>query len=49
MEIALLLPLMVILLGNLSRIWGLIVGLFIVVLILGTFYEWKEGTLDWKD
>lgn len=45
-EIALLLPIMVISVRRLFRIWGLVIFLFLLALILGTFYEWKDGALD---
>lgn len=47
-EIALLLPLIVIPHCRNYIIWGGLRALFLLILRLGTFYEWQEGALDWK-
>nr|WNH42342.1 NADH dehydrogenase subunit 3 [Neoperla gordius] len=48
-EIALLLPLILILpMSNLS-IWFLISSLFLVILLVGLYYEWKQGALQWAE
>nr|APU89535.1 NADH dehydrogenase subunit 3 [Porcellio dilatatus dilatatus] len=48
-EIALLLPLMIISLSGLYMIWSVTLILFLSALVLGTFYEWADGALDWKE
>nr|APU89547.1 NADH dehydrogenase subunit 3 [Porcellio dilatatus petiti] len=48
-EIALLLPLMIIPLGGLYMIWSAVLVFFLAALVLGTFYEWADGALDWKE
>nr|ABR12825.1 NADH dehydrogenase subunit 3 [Armadillidium vulgare] len=47
-EIALLLPLMVIFSSSNMMIWGVLNLIFLLVLSFGVFYEWWEGALDWK-
>lgn len=48
-EIALLLPLVVIPNRRIYRVWGALRLLFLIILIIGTLFEWKEGALDWKE
>lgn len=47
-EIALLLPLIVIFRRRNIMIWGVLNLIFLLVLRFGVFYEWWEGALDWK-
>nr|AIT96949.1 NADH dehydrogenase subunit 3 [Togoperla sp. KW-2014] len=48
-EIALLLPLTIILpISNLQS-WLLIGLLFLVILLLGLYHEWNQGALDWAE
>nr|ADA69746.1 NADH dehydrogenase subunit 3 [Armadillidium vulgare] len=47
-EIALLLPLMVIFSSSNMMIWGVLNLIFLLALSFGVFYEWWEGALDWK-
>lgn len=47
-EVALLLPLAITPSGRVYMIWGSAIRVFLLVLTLGTFYEWKEGALDWR-
>nr|APU89573.1 NADH dehydrogenase subunit 3 [Armadillidium album] len=47
-EIALLLPLMIVKLSGYYWTWGLLSLYFLLILTFGTIYEWKEGALDWK-
>nr|APH08696.1 NADH dehydrogenase subunit 3 [Profundiconus teramachii] len=46
-EIVLLLPILASMVGEISM--GLIIGLFLflLILIVGLFHEWNEGSLDW--
>nr|YP_009166776.1 NADH dehydrogenase subunit 3 [Conus tribblei]ALC75036.1 NADH dehydrogenase subunit 3 [Conus tribblei] len=46
-EIVLLFPILVSLSGEMSL--GLIIGLFtfLMILVIGLFHEWNEGSLDW--
>nr|AKG95420.1 NADH dehydrogenase subunit 3 [Cylisticus convexus] len=47
-EIALLMPLMVTPVSSNYLIWGFTFTVFMLALMLGVIYEWKEGALDWK-
>nr|WHU31469.1 NADH dehydrogenase subunit 3 [Claassenia xucheni] len=48
-EIALLLPLILILaLSNIS-VWFTVGSLFLVILLVGLYHEWKQGALNWAD
>ena len=48
-EIALLIPLPIMMGGNLlvEILFGVLV--FLVILILGLVHEWREGSLDWRE
>nr|WNH42354.1 NADH dehydrogenase subunit 3 [Neoperla arambourgana] len=48
-EIALLLPLILILPHSNPSIWFLISSLFLVILLIGLYYEWKQGALQWAE
>nr|YP_009486001.1 NADH dehydrogenase subunit 3 [Suwallia errata]AWA28579.1 NADH dehydrogenase subunit 3 [Suwallia errata] len=48
-EIALLLPMIVILpLSNLT-IWMVVSSFFLLILLLGLYHEWNQGALEWAD
>nr|WNH42328.1 NADH dehydrogenase subunit 3 [Neoperla transvaalensis] len=48
-EIALLLPLILILpYSNLST-WFIISSMFLIILLIGLYYEWKQGALQWAE
>nr|WHU31456.1 NADH dehydrogenase subunit 3 [Claassenia sp. 2 YNX-2023a] len=48
-EIALLLPLILILtLSNISM-WFTVGSLFLVILLIGLYHEWNQGALNWAD
>nr|WNH42378.1 NADH dehydrogenase subunit 3 [Neoperla vicina] len=48
-EIALLLPLILILPYSDLSIWFLIGSLFLVILLIGLYYEWTQGALQWAE
>nr|WNH42379.1 NADH dehydrogenase subunit 3 [Neoperla vicina] len=48
-EIALLLPLILILPYSDLSIWFLISSLFLVILLIGLYYEWTQGALQWAE
>nr|WNH42381.1 NADH dehydrogenase subunit 3 [Neoperla multiserrata] len=48
-EIALLLPLILILPYSNLFIWFLISSLFLVILLIGLYYEWTQGALQWAE
>nr|AQM39843.1 NADH dehydrogenase subunit 3 [Orophyllus montanus] len=46
-EIALLLPLIIILQWSKIMLWSIISTFFLVILLLGLYHEWRQGALDW--
>nr|QSZ78282.1 NADH dehydrogenase subunit 3 [Leptocimbex praiaformis] len=46
-EIALMLPMVMVLSISNLKLWMLMSSYFIIILILGTYYEWKFGSLNW--
>nr|AVN67393.1 NADH dehydrogenase subunit 3 [Elliptorhina davidi] len=46
-EIALLLPMTIILDSSDIKTWFLISILFLIILLLGLYHEWNQGSLDW--
>nr|YP_009502950.1 NADH dehydrogenase subunit 3 [Pseudomegarcys japonica]AXG21553.1 NADH dehydrogenase subunit 3 [Pseudomegarcys japonica] len=48
-EIALLLPMIIILpLSNLT-IWLMVSGFFLAILLIGLYHEWNQGALEWAE
>nr|WNH42365.1 NADH dehydrogenase subunit 3 [Neoperla orthonema] len=48
-EIALLLPLILIFPHSNLMIWFMISSSFLVILLIGLYYEWKQGALQWAE
>nr|WNH42360.1 NADH dehydrogenase subunit 3 [Neoperla benti] len=48
-EIALLLPLILILPHSNPTIWFSISSLFLAILLVGLYYEWQQGALQWAE
>nr|UHA55339.1 NADH dehydrogenase subunit 3 [Dimorphopteryx sp. 1 GYN-2021] len=46
-EIALMLPLIMILSLSNFKIWLILTSYFIIILLMGLYYEWKFGALNW--
>nr|QTH79140.1 NADH dehydrogenase subunit 3 [Taxoblenus sinicus] len=46
-EIALMLPLILILSLSNYKIWLYLTSYFIIILLMGLYYEWKFGALNW--
>lgn len=47
-EIALFLPIVITFLSSNLKIWTITFILFIIILIIGIYYEWIKGALNWK-
>nr|ADO60617.1 NADH dehydrogenase subunit 3 [Omonadus floralis] len=47
-EITLLFPLIISLKISNMKIYSFILSLFIAILLIGTFHEWKQGALNWS-
>nr|YP_009171571.1 NADH dehydrogenase subunit 3 [Mirhipipteryx andensis]AJW76426.1 NADH dehydrogenase subunit 3 [Mirhipipteryx andensis] len=48
-EIALLVPFLVTFNSSNPLTWSFTAFFFIIILLIGLFYEWKEGSLSWKE
>nr|WFD61201.1 NADH dehydrogenase subunit 3 [Carrikerella sp.] len=46
-EIALILPMTIISYSSSIMTWSLTTTSFIMILIIGTYHEWNQGSLDW--
>nr|AVN67412.1 NADH dehydrogenase subunit 3 [Eublaberus distanti] len=46
-EIALLLPMTIIMLSCNTTSWFLISMIFLMILLIGLFHEWNQGSLEW--
>nr|WFS78631.1 NADH dehydrogenase subunit 3 [Phyllozelus siccus siccus] len=48
-EIALLLPMILILPWCNLMTWVILMTLFLIILLLGLYYEWNQGALEWAN
>nr|QXT45831.1 NADH dehydrogenase subunit 3 [Stenonema femoratum] len=48
-EIALLLPLIILLPVSQPSVWFYVGGFFLFILIIGLYHEWNQGALDWAN
>nr|QZP41043.1 NADH dehydrogenase subunit 3 [Geoscapheus dilatatus] len=46
-EIALLLPMTIILLMSNIKVWSIICLIFLIILLVGLYHEWNQGSLEW--
>nr|URX53804.1 NADH dehydrogenase subunit 3 [Bifiditermes nr. madagascariensis]URX53817.1 NADH dehydrogenase subunit 3 [Bifiditermes nr. madagascariensis] len=46
-EIALLLPMTIVLTTSDTSSWMLISSIFLMILIIGLYHEWNQGSLEW--
>nr|URX53401.1 NADH dehydrogenase subunit 3 [Procryptotermes leewardensis] len=46
-EIALLLPMTVVMLSSNMESWMTISSIFLLILIIGLYHEWSQGALEW--
>nr|UBN08743.1 NADH dehydrogenase subunit 3 [Geoscapheus woodwardi] len=46
-EIALLLPMTIILLLSNIKMWSIISSTFLIILLIGLYHEWNQGSLEW--
>nr|YP_010310367.1 NADH dehydrogenase subunit 3 [Daclera levana]UMY75902.1 NADH dehydrogenase subunit 3 [Daclera levana] len=46
-EIAIILPMIITMKTSNIMMWIITISIFIMILILGLYYEWKNGMLDW--
>nr|YP_008993135.1 NADH dehydrogenase subunit 3 [Epiophlebia superstes]AFM83557.1 NADH dehydrogenase subunit 3 [Epiophlebia superstes] len=48
-EIALLLPMMMVMSVSQVNTWMVVSSIFILILLLGLYYEWYQGALEWTN
>nr|YP_009351800.1 NADH dehydrogenase subunit 3 [Ephelotermes taylori]AQP30680.1 NADH dehydrogenase subunit 3 [Ephelotermes taylori] len=48
-EIALLLPMPITMLTSNIKSWLMISSLFLLILIIGLYHEWNQGSLEWSN
>nr|QZK22344.1 NADH dehydrogenase subunit 3 [Amitermes sp. WA_136] len=48
-EIALLLPMPVTMLTSNTKSWLIISSVFLMILIIGLYHEWNQGSLEWSN
>nr|AVJ52400.1 NADH dehydrogenase subunit 3 [Dalcantha cf. alata YW-2018] len=48
-EIVIMLPIIMTMKISLTKVWMMIITMFILTLILGLYYEWKTGSIEWAD
>nr|YP_009351722.1 NADH dehydrogenase subunit 3 [Thoracotermes macrothorax]AQP30487.1 NADH dehydrogenase subunit 3 [Thoracotermes macrothorax] len=48
-EIALLLPMPIIISTSNIKSWMIVSSLFLLILIIGLYHEWNQGSLEWSD
>nr|YP_010946459.1 NADH dehydrogenase subunit 3 [Caeparia donskoffi]WGO57177.1 NADH dehydrogenase subunit 3 [Caeparia donskoffi] len=46
-EIALLLPMTIIMLMSNIKMWMIVSLIFLIILLLGLYHEWNQGSLEW--
>nr|UBN08795.1 NADH dehydrogenase subunit 3 [Macropanesthia mackerrasae] len=46
-EIALLLPMTIIMLLSNLKAWTIICATFLIILLIGLYHEWNQGSLEW--
>nr|UBN08899.1 NADH dehydrogenase subunit 3 [Panesthia parva] len=46
-EIALLLPMTIIMLMSNIKMWSTISLIFLIILLIGLYHEWNQGSLEW--
>nr|URX54480.1 NADH dehydrogenase subunit 3 [Neotermes sp. 8 AB-2022a] len=48
-EIALLLPMTIVMMTSNMESWMMISSLFLLILIIGLYHEWNQGSLEWAN
>nr|AUO29233.1 NADH dehydrogenase subunit 3 [Enallagma cyathigerum] len=48
-EIAIILPVMMVMNTSLPEVWMITFAIFIVILLVGLYYEWYQGALEWSN
>nr|YP_011031338.1 NADH dehydrogenase subunit 3 [Epidaus famulus]WQT73255.1 NADH dehydrogenase subunit 3 [Epidaus famulus] len=48
-EIVIILPMIITMKSSIIMIWSITVSIFILILLLGLYHEWKNGVLEWAN
>nr|YP_010925303.1 NADH dehydrogenase subunit 3 [Sigara lateralis]WKD80506.1 NADH dehydrogenase subunit 3 [Sigara lateralis] len=48
-EITIMLPMIITMKSTHMMYWYITIMMFIIILMMGLFYEWKNGILEWKN
>nr|URX53182.1 NADH dehydrogenase subunit 3 [Neotermes phragmosus] len=48
-EIALLLPMTIVMTTSNTKSWMMISSMFLMILIIGLYHEWNQGALEWAN
>nr|YP_010041762.1 NADH dehydrogenase subunit 3 [Ceriagrion fallax]QPB15096.1 NADH dehydrogenase subunit 3 [Ceriagrion fallax] len=48
-EIAIIMPVMLTMNSSLPEMWGVTFTIFVVILLVGLYYEWHQGALEWSN
>nr|URX54415.1 NADH dehydrogenase subunit 3 [Rugitermes aridus] len=48
-EIALLLPMTIVMMTSNMKSWMTISSIFLIILIIGLYHEWNQGSLEWAN
>nr|WGO58113.1 NADH dehydrogenase subunit 3 [Salganea quinquedentata] len=46
-EIALLLPMMIMIMSSNMMMWFIVSMIFLIILLIGLYHEWNQGSLEW--
>ncbi|YP_003208160.1 NADH dehydrogenase subunit 3 (mitochondrion) [Halyomorpha halys] len=46
-EIAIMLPIILTLKLSMTKMWIMTISLFVFILVMGLYHEWKNGVLEW--
>nr|AKP94526.1 NADH dehydrogenase subunit 3 [Macracanthopsis nodipes] len=46
-EIVIILPMITVMKSSEMKIWFITVSMFIIILLMGLYHEWKNGVLEW--
>nr|QYJ09227.1 NADH dehydrogenase subunit 3 [Notonecta amplifica] len=48
-EIVIILPMVITLTSSLIKMWFITITMFVLILLMGLFHEWKNGILEWAN
>nr|YP_009450289.1 NADH dehydrogenase subunit 3 [Notonecta chinensis]AOW68979.1 NADH dehydrogenase subunit 3 [Notonecta chinensis] len=48
-EIVIILPMVITLTNSMIKMWFITITMFVIILLMGLFHEWKNGILEWAN